>query len=405
MFIARQPIFNRALKIYGYELLFRANEESNSFSNASSASATAVVLGGLFEQGIDKVVGSAKAFVNFDYEFIMSDVIELIDPDTLVIEILETVKRDGHLLDRIQELHKKGYKIALDDFEEDFFTCPAVPMVDIIKYDIRITPLDTIQIEVKAANARNKILLAEKIETEEEYQKARAMGFKLFQGYFFSRPNIVAKGSKTKRTSKAVYTQILTELKKDNFSYDKITEIIETDVNLSYRVLYAISHKQEASKYSSIKKALVRMGLLEIERWISVLMLQNMSGDKPDEVFRLSLVRSKFCEYVAERSSLRQRKDEASMTCLFSMIDVLLDCSMEEALKELAISKDIIDVLVYGTGVFKPLCMLLQSYEKGDWSEVDRYAKEIKVDTESLIDGYLSAIEWASGIMDAYGYQ
>ena len=401
MFIARQPIFDKNLRIYGYELLFRASAESNSFSNASSISATAVVLGGLFELGIDKVVGSAKAFVNFDYEFIMSDMIELINPDTLVIEVLETVKRDSFLLKRVEELHNKGYRIALDDFEDDFFTCPVVSIADIIKYDIMQTPLDTLYKEVMAAKNK-KILLAEKIETEEEYQQAKAMGFQLFQGYFFSKPNIVAKGSNTKRSSKAVYSQILSELKKEDFCYEKITAIIESDVNLSYKVLYAISHKNEASNYSSIRNALVRMGAREMERWISVLMLQDMSGDKPDEVFRLSLVRSKFCEYVAERSSLRQRKEEVSMLCLFSMLDVILDCSMEEAMKELAISEDIIDALVHGTGVFKPMCMLLQAYEQGDWNRVEEYAREIHVNPECLTDGYLSAIQWASRIMDIY---
>jgi EAL and modified HD-GYP domain-containing signal transduction protein len=400
MFIARQPIFNRALKIYGYELLFRANAQVNSFSNASSTSATAVVLGGLFEQGIEKVVGSAKAFVNFDYEFIMYDMIELINPDTLVIEVLETAKGDSFLLNRIDELRGKGYKIALDDFGENYLNCPAALKADIIKYDIIKTPLDTICKEVNDAILQGKVLLAEKIETEEEYQKARAMGFTLFQGYFFSRPNIVVKDSNTKKSSKVIYSRILSELKNENFSYDRITDIIESDVKLSYRMIYAMSHKNKGSKYDSIKKALVRMGAREIERWISILMLQNMLGDKPDEVLRMSLVRAKFCEYVAERSMLRRRKDEASMMGLFSMLDVILNCSMAEALEELAISEDVARVLVNGEGTFKPLFLLMKSYEGCNWDEVVKYADEMSIDSESLTYWYLSSIEWASEMMD-----
>ncbi len=400
MFIARQPIFNKALKIYGYELLFRADAQSRAFSNTSSTSATAVILGGLFEQGIDKVVGSAKAFVNFDYEFIMSDMIELISPKTLVIEVLETVESNSTLLSRIEELRRKGYKIALDDFQEDYFTCPAISKADIIKYDIIETPLDTICMEVKEALLENKILLAEKIETEEEYQKARAMGFQLFQGYFFSKPKIVTKGSKTRKTLKAVYSQILMELKKEDFSYDRIASIIESDVNLSYRLLYAISHKNKGSSYSSIKNALVRMGSWEIERWISVLMLQNVSGDKPDEVLRMSLVRSKFCEHMAENSSLWQRKDEASMVGLFSMLDAILNCPMEEAVEDLAISEDVIEALVTGEGIFKPLCILMKAYESCKWDDVDKYSVEVNIDPKRLGEWYLSSIEWSLGIMD-----
>lgn len=401
MFIARQPIFNRALKIYGYELLFRSNETSNAFSNATSLSATAVVFGGLFEQGIDRIVGKEKAFVNFDYEFIMSDMIELINPETLVIEVLETVKFDPVLLTRIQELRSKGYKIALDDFEEDYFGCPAVSMSDIIKYDILATPLNTLYAEVRDAISKNRVLLAEKVETEEEYRKAKRMGFQLFQGYFFSKPKIVPDTLRTKRSPKTVYIQLLRELKKDDFSYDKISRFIESDVNLSYRLLCIISHKKE-NQYDSIRNALVHMGRNEIERWISVVMLQNVAADKPDELFKLSLLRSKFGEYIAAHSSFKGRKDEVAMMFLFSLLDVILDSSMKEALQHLAISTDITDALINNTGVFKPFCMLMKSYESGDWNEVEKYAAEINVSSESLTNGYISAIGWTTQIMYFY---
>lgn len=401
MFIARQPIFNSSLKIYGYELFFRADARADSFSNASSTSATAIVLGGLFEQGIEKLVGSTKAFVNFDYEFLMYDMVELINPDTLVIEVLETAKGDNLLLNRIDELREKGYKIALDDFAQNYLDCPAALKADIIKYDIIKTPLDTICKEVNDAVLQGKVLLAEKIETEEEYKKAKAMGFTLFQGYFFCRPNIVTKDSNTKKSSKVIYSQILRELKKEDFSYDRITDIIEADVKLSYRLIYALSHKDKGSKFDSIKKALIRMGSREIERWISILMLQNMSGDKPDEVLRMSLVRAKFCEYVAERSILIQRKDEASMMGLFSMLDVILNCSMAEALEELSISDEVVHVLVNGEGILKPLFMLMKCYESCNWDEVVKYADEMGIDSKGLTDWYLSSIKWASEIMDA----
>ncbi len=402
MFIARQPIFNKAMKIYGYELLFRATEDSKVFSNSSSSSATAVVMGGLFEQGIDKIVGKNKAFVNFDYDFIMSDLIELIEPSTLVIEILETVKIDQRLMNRLRVLRKRGYTIALDDFAEDYFDFPAMEFADIIKYDIMVTPLETITAEVEDALIKKKILLAEKIETEEEYNKAKDMGFILFQGFFFSRPNIVANKMSAKKTSKAIYTNIIKELKKENFSYERITNIIESDVNLSYRLLRSISHKQEKNKFSSIKTALVRMGLLEVERWIRLLMLQDIAGDKPDEIFRLSLIRSKFGEYVADRSILADRKDEISMMCLFSMLDVLLDATMQEALEGLDISKDIYEAFLFDSGKLKPICGLLRAYETADWKMVDFYAEKIVNKPIDLTEGYLKAIKWASDIMDIY---
>lgn len=401
MFIARQPIFDKRMKVYGYELLFRANQEANSYSNTSAKSATALVMGDLFELGIRKVTGNAKAFVNFDYEFLMSDMIEIIDPETLVIEILETVSIDDRLLERIKELRKKGYKIALDDFSEDYFSFEAVSIVDIIKYDILSTPLDTINAEVKEALSSKKILLAEKIETEKEYLKAKSMGFQLFQGYFFSKPKIIEKKRK-KKSSKTVYTQILNEIKAKDFSFDKLAKMIESDVDLSYRLLSVLSQKNNESSYGSIRSALVRMGKKEIERWISVLMMQNLADDKPDEIFRMSLIRSKFGEMVSDNSIFHQRKEEVAMMCLFSMLDVLLDCTMKEALEELNISEDIVNGLVEHSGIYRPLGMLLEGYEKGDWEQVKIYCEELNVDANKLSDWYMSAIEWTSSIIVEY---
>ena len=288
MYIARQPIFNKLMKIYGYELLYRDASEAVSFGNASSSAATATVIGGLFEQGINKIVGKAKAFVNFDYDFIMSENIELIDPETLVIEVLETVEVNPVLVERLHYLRAKGYKIALDDFEESLNNYPIVYIADIIKYDIIITPLESIEEEVKEALAQGKVVLAEKIETEEEFQKACDMGFQLFQGYFFSKPKIVY-GINSSKASKLQYTMILQELHREEPSYHAIAEVIESDVHFAYRVMKTMSNKKGEDTFRSIKEALVRMGLKELERWINVLMLQDMSEGKPTEIMRLSL--------------------------------------------------------------------------------------------------------------------
>lgn len=401
MFIARQPIFNKIMKIYGYELLFRSDSTAQTFGDASSMSATATVMGGLFEQGIDKVVGTAKAFVNFDYDFIMSDNIELINPKTLIIEVLETIKVEEQLVERLKYLSRKGYRIALDDFEDKFDTYPIMPIADIIKYDIIATPLDTIEQDVKQALLMNKILLAEKIETEEEFEKAVEMGFHLFQGYFFSKPKIVSE-SNTKRTSKIHYARIIKELKEEEPSYNSLTKIIESDVNLAYRVMRVISHRKGSGSFNSIKNALIRMGLIELERWISILMLQEISSEQPVELMKLSLVRSRFGELIASNSILKNRKDEVSMMCLFSMLDAILNQPIKEALEDLSISEDVFYALVYHEGALRPVLKLILAYERGDWAQVQIFAKVIKIDTKLIYEGYLEAIEWASELLAAF---
>ena len=402
MFIARQPIFNKNLDIFGYELLFRADSQAKEFGNTSPVTATATVLGGLFEQGIDKIIGKSRAFVNFDYEFLMSDMIELIDPNILVVEALETVEVDDVLIERLRSLRKKGYKIALDDFEQSFSSYPIVPIADIIKYDIIVTPLDTITADVKLALAQKKILLAEKIETEEEFQRALGMGFLLFQGYFFSKPQIVG-GSITRKNSNVSYARILNELRKEEPSFDTITEIINSDVSLAYYVLRVLYHRNFENSYDSIKNALVRIGFKELERWVTILMMRDAAKDKPAELMRLSLIRSKFSEYIAGNSSFKSRKDEISMMYLFSLLDAILDIPLAEALKELPISSDVYHALVDHTGPLEPIYELLLAYEKGEWNEVYRLADIIQIDTTHLHQGYIEAIQWAHEVLIRFG--
>ena len=260
MFIARQPIFNKRLDVYGYELLFRASSKSCGFDGTSSQNATASVIGGLFESGIDEIVEDKYAFINFDEYFIHSDSLELIAPDRLIVEMLEGIKVDEYLIKRLGEIRKKGYKIALDDFEEDYEEYPLVPLAQIIKFDLMQTPLETIGSAVRQAKDDRKIVLAEKVETEEVFLQAKEMGFHLFQGYFFSKPNIVSKAS-SKTSSKGQYTRLLWELKKDDPSYTVLAEIIQQDVNLAYRFLRVMSSRTSENMISSIKRGLAYMGL------------------------------------------------------------------------------------------------------------------------------------------------
>lgn len=401
MFIARQPIFNKGLKLYGYELLFRSNLDAKSFGEATATNATATVLGDLYEMGIDQIVEGVKAFVNFDYDFLFSDSIELINSNTLVIEVLETVKADETLVDRLNYLSSKGYKIALDDFVESVNLYPLVPIADIIKYDLITTSLESIENEVKQALKQNKILLAEKVETEKEFLLAKKMGFHLFQGYFFSKPSIISK-PKDKKSAKSQYTRIISELKKEEPSFQIVAEIIETDVNLAFRLMKLISTRQNKDMVYSIRKALVYMGLKELERWINILMLQDLSTNKPKELLKLSLIRSKFGEFIASNSRFKKRKLETSMMSLFSTLDAILDQTMEEVLKDILLTEDIKDALIKKEGDLSPICELIYSYEKGDWDKVTIIADDIGIDAEKLPEGYLSSIKWASETLSTF---
>ena len=398
MFIARQPIFDRAMNVYGYELLFRTDEQASSFGFATAESSTATVLGGLFELGLNQIVGEKRAFINFDYHFLLSDSIELIDPNILVIEVLEDVEVDDQILLRINDLKAKGYKIALDDFAESIQTYPIVPIADIIKYDILLTPLDTLKKDVQFGIEQGKIMLAEKIESQEEFIKAREMGFHLFQGYFFSKPKIVG-GLRTRKTSTTVYQRMISELHTEEPSYEKLAEIVRTDVNMAYRVMKVLGNVKNKDMNQTIKGSLIKMGLRELERWVNVLMLQELSGNKTQELIKMSLVRSKFGELIAVNSNLAKRRYEISLMSLFSVLDTMLDQTMEEALVGIAVSEDVKEALMHHRGELKPICDCIIGYEQGNSILLDHSTSQIEVDQSKLFNWYLQAISWSEDIM------
>ena len=394
MFIARQPIFNKVMEVYGYELLFREGSDSTNFSGASATHATASVISGLFESGIDQIVDDKRAFINFDAAFINSDFPELIESHRLIIEVLEDVIVDAQLIDRLTSLKQKGYRIALDDFEADYDAYPLVPLADIIKYDLMTTPLHSIVGEVKTALNQNKVLLAEKVETEAEFIEAKKMGFTLFQGFFFSKPSIIGKANH-KANTKAQYSRIISELVKEEPSYQILAEIIEKDVNLAYRVMRIISNRAGDDLVYSIKRALTYMGLKEIERWINILMMQDLGSHKPKELMILSLVRTKFAEAIAVHANLKKYKYEASMMGLFSTIDAMLDQNMSDALEGISLPKSIKDSLIEHEGILMPIFNLVNAYEHGDWEKSNALVQSLKLNEEDLFESYMDSVKWA----------
>ncbi len=396
MFIARQPIFNSSMDVYGYELLYRDSETSTAFGNTSAEKATATVLGGLFEIGLEKISDGRRAFINFDYDFLLSDSMELMEPEDIIIEVLECVEVDDKIVTRLTNLKEKGYRIALDDFVEDYEDFPLIPLSDIIKYDLMLTPLDTIELEVKRALMEGKTLLAEKIETKEEYEKAKAMGFHLFQGYFFEKPSIIGR-SNNKKSTKLNYIKLINELGKPEASYNELAKIIKTDVNLSYRLLSVIEqNNSKDDPIDTIRKSLVYMGFRKIERWINILMLQDLATDKPLELTRLSLVRSEFGELLARNSKFKSRKNEVYGMLLFSTLDAILDEPMEEALDQIKLSEDIRQALIHREGDLYPLLDLVYSYEKGDWDRVNLLSSQLKIDKNQVSSYYLQALEYSN---------
>jgi len=398
MFIARQPIFNAQLEVFGYELLFRLNSQSTQFGGVSSQGATAMVITGLFESGLENLIEDKIAFINFDEIFIHSEAVELIKPNRMIVEMLENIEVSVNLIERLVDIKNMGYSIALDDFAQTYQSYPLTPLADIIKYDIMVTPLDTIANDVPAGLAQGKTLLAEKVETQDEFIKAKEMGFSLFQGYFFSKPRIAGRSFQA-TPSQIQYLQLMTEINADEPSFDRLADLIEQDVTLTYRLLRLASFRAGSESICSIKFALSYIGLREFERWISILMIHEVSKDKPTELIKLSLIRTRFAESLAKRAGMIEQEHDAALMGLFSVLDAILDQPMDMVLAEITLPESIFDALVKKRGILFPIHQLILAYEKGDWSLVETIARALKIEDYFIYHDYRESIKWANNVI------
>lgn len=397
VFIARQPIFDRRQKVYAYELLYRSGtENASSFKSGDSATSDVVITS--LTMGSDILTEGHLSFINFTETLIKDEVPKLFSPKFLVVELLENIVPDRDLINRIKELKGLGYTIALDDYIASYEYEELVDLADIIKVDF----VDTTQTErwrmAERFRTMDKKLLAEKVETVEEFDEAYKLGFHYFQGYFFAKPRIM-KG-KDVRSLNNNYLEIIHEIDGPEPGYERISEIMERDVALTFKLLKLINSPAfyTNSKITSVKQALVLLGFKEIRKWIMVVMLRDMGKNKPDEVLKTCLVRAKMAECIAHLAGEDRRKNEMFIMGLFSMIDTLMDQDLYSILGGLPLEDDIKEAMMGKENKLHDMFMIILSYEKGDWDEVVRETEHIGIKAKAIPDVYYQSLSWADQI-------
>jgi len=397
MLIARQPIFNRQKNVVAYEVLFPHQDARNPHDGKNPQEESSLAVGRLFEDGLPPIVGEKTAYINAGYDFLMSETLELLDPENLMVGITEDVLPDEDLIRRINGLRKKGYRFALDDYEEEM-THSLLGHVRVVKYDLRKTPMDKINLEKIRSSNRDALALAENIDTTEEFMKAKEMGFEYFQGLFFRKPEVMESTEKKNQINKNSL-RIFRELQKDEPSFTRLEEMISMDSKMTYTLIRISSKAYNQKKEFTLMRALTNMGLRQLQRWIYILMLQSASKGKPDELMSLALVRLGFGEEIARNSVLRQRREEIALMCLLSVIDAMLDEPMEQALSEIQISRDIKDALISRTGDLAVVMKLIDGYESGEWTEVEEISKRLKISSDVVSRIYIETVRWADEVM------
>ncbi len=398
-YIARQPILNAHQKLFAYELLYRGAHDY-SLSNVSGNRATTSLLSSAFlTKDIKEISSHRPCFINFTQELIEKNIPSSFPQSLLIIEILEDVKPTQKVLSICRELKGKGYQIALDDFVFNRKLIPLIELANIIKIDVRLTPLDTILETIKKLSSYNLKLLAEKVETRKEFDLALKLGFSYFQGYYFSKPERI--GIEELSSTKVNMLRLLSEVSQKSTTLSKLHTIIAADIAISYKLLRFLNsaYFYRLQKVRTVKHAIAYLGEKELRRFLMLVIISEISSDKPDELVRLVLVRAKFCEKLGEASSHASYSSELFMMGLFSVLDTMLDSSMERVMEKLPISDHVKSALIHGRGICAQFLKAAIVHERNQQEQVELMCSELGVPSADIPGCYLAAVRYANGIV------
>lgn len=400
-FIARQPIFDRKMQTVAYELLFRDGMK-NSFPDVSPEYATSRVISDQFLCiPIPRIADNHSSFINVPHRMIISGLGDTLPNDKVVIEILEDAIPDDELFLAVRELHDNGYQLALDDFTLDSAWDRFMRYISVIKFDVREKTYHEIDryLTEKKHLLHGIKFLAEKVETREEFELYSQAGFVLFQGFFFSRPEIIR--NKCLSQNPMVLSSLMMEVNRESPDFTVLERLLKNDLTLSYKVMRYVknmlfkSHGITPSGELTLKEMLMYLGYNEIRRFVSVAALSSIGVSGVSELYRLSMVRGKFCELIAGKLNLASLSYNAFVCGLFSLLDVILEQPMDDLIQQISVPGNVADALCLHKGELFDILNLSLCYEKLSWEETAEICRTLNISEFSVIETMQKATKWA----------
>jgi EAL and modified HD-GYP domain-containing signal transduction protein len=391
IYLGRQAIYDRNGRLYAYELLYRSRDAGNeglkSLLDGDSATSE-VLLNAIMEVGLGRIAGESRIFINLTRNLIELDHPLIQQKERMVMELLEDIPVDQEMIERVIHLAEQGVMLALDDYVFDPAWDPLLPWVDIVKLEIPALTLDEIRVGLPKLRRHGLTLLAEKVETRDEYEAMREMGFDLFQGFFFSSPELIT--GKRLEENQAIVVRLLAALNRPEVSIDEVATLISRAAGLSDKTLRYINSAAIGipRKIDSIGQAVVYMGLRRIRAWVSLLVIAGLKN-RPEDHYLMALVRAHLCDRLATHAE--PGNGSGFLIGLFSILDLLLGSPLAEILGELSLSEEINGALLAGKGMAGQALRCTLLVEAGDWHRVDFPG----LSREQIHEFYLEASEQA----------
>lgn len=385
--IGRQPILCGSGSIFAYELLFRSSGVNAATIKSNSLATASVLLNALNSIGLDRLIGHKKAFINVDKEFLMSSAIEGIPGERFIVEILETVKVDNEIIERVGTLKEKGFCFAIDDLDlgseqlKNFE--PLFPFIDIAKIDlIAAGGVDKVKTKLDFFSNKNFKFLAEKVETAEEFDACKAIGFDYYQGYFFEKPTIV-EGRKID-SSKASVVRLI----QGGSGLDEVAEEISKIADLSINLLKYINSAAFGAKceIASIPQAVSFLGRIPLAQWLMLFLYAGADQNRfSSPLIESALLRANIMSRFAKK--LKKDKavaDKAYLTGLLSFFDAIMQIPLEKIKEEIAIDEEIFEAITSGQNMLGKLIQIAAIIEKGDWAKIELLTKKLGISIDEL---------------------
>jgi EAL and modified HD-GYP domain-containing signal transduction protein len=396
IYVARQPIFDRHRAVYAYELLFRKGL-NEVLRDLDGDQATSAVLTNAFSLiGMDVLTSGKRAFINFTRNLLVREIATTFPKEKVVVEILEDVEPDAHVIHACQHLKEQGYTLVLDDFIYQTRMRPLIKLADIIKVDFLNTSYQERRQAIQNLEQFQVAVLAEKVETTEDFQMALELGYAYVQGFFFSRPETLS--AQDIPGYKLNYLQILYEINQPEIVLESLEQLILREVSISYKLLRFINSAYFGLRHriKTVRHALTMLGVQEIRKWASLVALSGMGEDKPHELAVHCALRGKFCELLGQKAGLADFRTDLYLMGLFSLVDAFVDQPLTEILAHLPVIPEVHDALLRGKGPLSPIYQLVLAYEAADWEDVSRLVQTLKMDEQSIPTLYQQALSWTN---------
>lgn len=394
VYMARQPIFDNENNVYAYELLYRSNGHENVYTGLSGDESTAdVVTNAFFGLDVKNVIGGARAFINFTGNLLKRGIPKMISPDILVVEVLENQLTDDDLLDACQDLKERGYMIALDDFEYSNAYSELFQLGDLVKIDFR-TPQKSIEETAYVCRYSNKLMLAEKIESRDEFEYAKKLGCTFMQGYYFAKPSIMSGSSIQPLPVNLM--EVMQLMSQPEPEISDIVDVMSRDSAMCQRILRLINsvYFGVSNKVSSINQAILILGLDYLREWVYLMGMQKLSQNENAEAMKLSLLMAKFCKKLSQLIPEERKNAESFyLMGLLSMMVFSGERVLAQALEEFPLTNDIKKGLLRRGGIYSDVFEMALAYTQADWESFDEIAEKYGLDSAKISDLFVECTQ------------